>query len=524
MSLRLRLLVVTVALVGAGLAAAGLVTYSMLSSFLQSRTDAQLNAAAGNIKHAIDDLPAGTTIGRQDLASAAPGVWVQVRDPANRPVAQVEGYSWSSETETPALPSTLPVLAGDGYFGPSARFTTPAMQRGAGPFRVLVTTTPTGGTVVMAASEQETERTLGRLVNVELIAGGIILLVAALSGLWLTRLGLRPLLRMEAAAENIAEDNLAERLPEPAAGTELGRLARVLNTMLSRLESSFTARRESEDRLRQSEERLRRFAADASHELRTPIASVRAYTELYRRRGGNGDDAAHVIARIEQESTRLTRLVDDLLLLARLDDHRPLAHEPVDLGALANDAVDAARAIDPDRTVELWPIGSVEVIGDRDRLRQVIDNLLANVFTHTPAGTPVLVTVAADGTNAVLEVADRGPGLSEEQRTRVFERFYRADPSRARVSGGSGLGLSIVSAIVTAHGGRATVLPRDGGGTRFRVELPLLVDESLEGKRLVRSGVSQPAHRNGSYDAADDLQGGHLDRPDTAPTFEPTPS
>jgi two-component system, OmpR family, sensor kinase len=291
-------------------------------------------------------------------------------------------------------------------------------------------------------------------------------------------------------------------LPGATANTEVGRLARVLNTMLTRLEAAFTERKESEERLRKSEERLRRFAADASHELRTPIASVRAYTELYRRRGGQRDDAGYVIAKIEQESTRLSRLVDDLLLLARLDDGRPLAAEPVDLGALAASAVEAARVLDPDRIIELRVVGSVEVIGDRDRLRQVIDNLLTNVLTHTPAGTPALVTVTSDGGYAVLDVADRGLGLSEDERERVFERFYRADPSRARVSGGAGLGLSILAAIVVAHGGRATVEPRAGGGARFRIVLPALVEPVQFGAASVMShanGTSQPAHRNGGY-------------------------
>ena len=300
------------------------------------------------------------------------------------------------------------------------------------------------------------------------------MLVAALAGTWLMRLGLRPLVKMEAAAESIAEENLAQRLPGDQSKTEIGRLAGVLNTMLSRLEVAFTERRESEDRLRRSEERLRRFAADASHELRTPIAAVRAHAELYQRRGNNAGDAAPVMAKIEQEATRLTRLVDDLLLLARLDEGRPLAAQPVDLGALVVDAVDAARTLDPGRAVELSVAGSVEVRGDRDRLRQVIDNLLTNVRLHTPPGTPATVSVAATNTEAVIGIADSGPGLSDDDRARVFERFYRADPSRARDSGGTGLGLSIVVAILTAHGGTVGVEPRPGGGTVFRARLPLL--------------------------------------------------
>ena len=524
MSLRLRLLVVSVLLVGAGLTAAGLVTYSMLSSFLQSRTDAQLDAAAANVRSVINAQPPGETVDRVSLGNAAPGIWLQLRDASGRPLMEMSGNSWNSSPTSPALPEQLPALDEvDHYLNRYARFTTGAAQPGRSSFRVLATATNSGGTVIAAASQQETERTLNRLVMVELISGALILLVSALSGLWLMRLGLRPLVRMEAAAENIAEENLAERLPGASAKGELGRFARVLNTMLTRLETAFTERKESEERLRRSEERLRRFAADASHELRTPIASVRAYTELYRRRGGHGDDAGYVIAQIEQESTRLSRLVDDLLLLARLDDGRPLAAEPVDLGALAAAAVEAARVIDPDRTIDFTVVGSVEVMGDRDRLRQVIDNLLTNVLTHTPARTPALVSVSSDDGSAVIEVADRGPGLSDDERDRVFERFYRADPSRARVSGGAGLGLPILAAIVVAHGGRAVVEPRDGGGTVFRVVLPALVEgiPITECARTEDDDASQPAHRNGIYDAATTQQGGPYDRQGDPPALEP---
>jgi two-component system, OmpR family, sensor kinase len=513
MSLRLRLLVVSIALVGAGLTAAALVTYSTLSSFLQSRTEAQLDAAAANVRHVISDLPAGTTVDRDGLAQAAPGIWVQLRPADGAPAMEVQGYSWTAKPTSPDLPDQLPQLTGGGYLGPSARFTTGAAQPGGSPFRVLVATTNQGGTLVLGASQQETERTLKRLVMVELIAGTLILGVSAISGLWLMRLGLRPLARMEAAAENIAEDNIAERLPGATTNTEVGRLARVLNTMLARLEAAFTERRESEERLRKSEERLRRFAADASHELRTPIASVRAYTELYRRRGGDRNDAGYVIGQIEQESVRLSKLVDDLLLLARLDDGRPLAQEPVDLGALADEAVKSARVLDPDRAIELMVVGSVEVTGDRDRLRQVVDNLLSNVLTHTPAGTPALVTVASDGRDAVLEVADRGFGLPEAEHERVFERFYRADPSRARISGGAGLGLSILNAIVVAHGGRAAVEPRVGGGALFRITLPALVDPVM----------SQRVHSSGVHDVLTQ-QGGRHDRQGDPPAFEPSHS
>ena len=474
MSLRIRLLVVSLVLLIAGLTAAALVSYSSLSSFLHKRTDAQLDSAVGNVRHVIAALPADTTIRRQDLSAAAPGLWIQLRDNNGATVWQIQGYAWTAKPLTPQLPQTLPPLRDDEYLGPSAIFSTPAMESHGVQFRMMVATTPTGQTVVVGASMQETERTLSRLVMVEVIGGALILLVAALAGTWLMRLGLRPLVKMEAAAESIAEENLAQRLPGDQSKTEIGRLAGVLNTMLSRLEAAFTERKESEERLRRSEERLRRFAADASHELRTPIAAVRAHAELYQRRGDKAGDAAPVMAKIEQEATRLTRLVDDLLLLARLDEGRPLAAQPVDLGALAVDAVDAARTLDPGRSVELSVAGSVEVRGDRDRLRQVIDNLLTNVRLHTPPGTAATVSVMATNTEAVIGIADSGPGMSDDDRARVFERFYRADPSRARDSGGTGLGLSIVAAILTAHGGTVGVEQRPGGGTVFRARLPLL--------------------------------------------------
>jgi two-component system, OmpR family, sensor kinase len=476
MSLRIRLLVVSLALLVAGLTAAGIVSYSSLSSFLHSRTDAQLDSAVGNVRHVLAALPEGSTIRRQDLGAAAPGLWVQLRNKDGATVWQIQGYAWTAHPLSPQLPQTLPALRvnNNGYLGPTALFSTPAMENGGVDFRMLVATTPTGQTVLVGASMQETERTLNRLVMVELLGGALILVVAALAGTWLMRLGLRPLVKMEAAAESIAEENLAQRLPGDQSKTEIGRLAGVLNTMLSRLEVAFTERKESEERLRRSEERLRRFAADASHELRTPIAAVRAHAELYQRRGDKAGDAAPVMAKIEQEAKRLTRLVDDLLLLARLDEGRPLASQPVDLGALAVDAVDAARTLDPGRTVELSVAGSVEVRGDRDRLRQVIDNLLTNVRLHTPPGTSATVSVTATTTEAVIGISDSGPGLSDDDRARVFERFYRADPSRARDSGGTGLGLSIVAAILTAHGGTVGVESRPGGGTVFRARLPLL--------------------------------------------------
>jgi two-component system, OmpR family, sensor kinase len=250
--------------------------------------------------------------------------------------------------------------------------------------------------------------------------------------------------------------------------------------MLGQIEAAFVERRASEAR-------LRRFVGDASHELRTPVAAIRAYAELFRRGADrHPEDLPRLLRRIESEATRMGVLVDDLLLLTRLEQGRPLDRRPVDLGAVAAEAVEAARAVDPERPLELG-IGrtdSVEVLGDQDRLRQVVDNLLANVRAHTPAGVAARVRVWSDAEAeaGVVEVADDGPGLTREQAERVFERFYRADGSRSRVpngssaAGGAGLGLSIVAAIAAAHGGRALVRSTPGDGAVFRVELPLIAN------------------------------------------------
>jgi two-component system OmpR family sensor kinase len=247
----------------------------------------------------------------------------------------------------------------------------------------------------------------------------------------------------------------------------VGRLARTLNAMLDRLQAAFEERRASEAR-------LRRFVADASHELQTPLTSVRGYAELFRRGAARDpDDLDMAMARIEAEATRMGVLVDDLLTLARLDQGRELRREPVDLVPLARDLVHDARVVDPGRPIDLEADGSVVVAGDDPALRQVLGNLIANARVHTPPGTPVTVRVRARDAMAVVEVADRGPGLAPEHAERVFERFFRADPSRARASGGTGLGLSIVAAVAEAHGGSAEVDSAPGRGATFRIVLPL---------------------------------------------------
>jgi two-component system OmpR family sensor kinase len=313
--------------------------------------------------------------------------------------------------------------------------------------------------LVLAASLSSVDGTLHRLLLIELLVSFSVLVGIVLLGLWIVRLGLRPLRAIERTADRIAEGDLSQRVERAESRTEVGRLGLVLNTMMDRIEAS--------------DQRLRRFVADASHELRTPLAAVRAYAELFKRGAADRpEDLDRVMTGIGRESERMSALVEDLLLLARLDEGRPLEREPVQLDEVAAEAAETARAVDPSHPIEL-AIEPIAVYGDRVRLRQVVDNLLGNARSHTPAGTPVRVRVGRENGSAVLEVADEGPGMTVEQAERVFERFYRADASRTRASGGVGLGLAIVSAVTEAHGGDVGVESQPGRGTTFRVRLPL---------------------------------------------------
>lgn len=462
MSLRARLLAATLALVAFGLVVADIATYSALRSFLYQRIDRQLEGAARSVERVVAPDRRGPPEGPlRQLGTATPGVFVQVRGPNGRVLATAEGRGSDAPVATPRLPDDLATEV--------RVFTVDSVESGGPRFRVRTGPARPNGTVVVALPLDETQATLNRLLVIELLVTVGVLLSAAALGVWLVRLGLRPLADIEATAASITGGDMSRRVEHADQRTEVGRLGSSLNVMLDRLDVAFAEQRASE-------QRVRRFVADASHELRTPVAAVRAYAELYRRGADqHPEDLARLLARIEQEAARMGVLVDDLLLLTRLDEGRPLDRSPVDLGAVADEAVSAARVLDPERPVEVEVEGSVEVLGDRDRLRQVVDNLLANVRAHTPPASPVTVRVVCDGDGpAVLEVADRGPGLDPEQAAHVFERFYRADAARARDSGGAGLGLSIVAAIAAAHGGEAFVDTRNGGGSVFRVRLPAL--------------------------------------------------
>ena len=459
MSLRGRLLAASLALVSVGLIVAGLGTFFALRYVLDTNLDSELVKTAQQLER-VSTLRART-------AFVPGGVWVQVLNPDGS-INQTTGLP--AGQPAPVLPATLPTPTDVNSAQP---FTVPSLQDQPG-YRILVA--PYGnGTVVVGIWLAEVSSTLAGLIRIELLLGVAVLAATAALGSWLVRIGLRPLEEIEATAATIAAGDLTERVALADDRTEVGRLGKTLNTMLGRIEAAFEERRSSEAALRVSEERLRRFVSDASHELRTPVAAVRAYAELFRRGGDrHPEDLPRMMQRIEAEAARMGVLVEDLLLLTRLDQGRPLEQAPVDLGALAGEAVEAAGTIEPDRPVNLSVEGSVEVLGDRDRLRQVVDNLLTNVRTHTPPGAPATVAVRQVGDRGVIEVADSGPGIDPLDGEHIFERFYRADTSRSRDRGGSGLGLSIVAAIAAAHGGKAAAANRPEGGAVFHIELPIL--------------------------------------------------
>jgi len=365
----------------------------------------------------------------------------------------------------PAIPANLTKLASP--IGAAPRpFTVPSEHGGGDGFRAVAFHTSRGYVFFVAVSLHDTTTTFRNVLLVEGLASLAVLAALALVAWFVLHLGVRPLDQMAATADAIAAGDLSRRVERAEPRTEAGRLGLALNTMLTEIEQAFAQRAESE-------ERLRRFVADASHELRTPLTSIRGYTELWRQ-GGLEDEAhlADAMRRVEHEAARMGVLVDELLLLARLDQGRPLERAPVDLARIVADAVRDAQAVEPERPLSLDEPDQVVVLGDESRLNQVVANLLANARVHTPPGAAVRVRLAVEDDRAVLEVADDGPGLGPDP-ARVFERFYRADASRARARGGSGLGLSIVAAVSEAHGGRATAGAAPSGGALLRVELPL---------------------------------------------------
>jgi two-component system OmpR family sensor kinase len=483
--LRVTLVALLLVLVALALTATGVTATSLLQRYLGQQQDAQLGAALGEARQNSAVMAAcwGDQPGPRYVVL---GTYVACVRPDSGELVVVFGPP--SEDQLPDVDSEIlaDVLAGDSD-GPGPRLpgrgdlATVESANGDEAWRLTATQLPGGPTIVVGSDLDRDDRLIGQLVIIEVVVGLVVLALLGLVGYWLVRNSLRPLTAVERTAQAIAAGDLSQRVPPGDGRTEVGRLSQAINGMLARIESAFRAQQASEEQARASEERMRRFVADASHELRTPLTSIRGFAELYRQGAvGSPEETARLMQRIESEGSRMGVLVEDLLQLARLDQQRPLSLTPVDLAEVAGDAVHDARVLQPDRPIGLYLEESLTevpvVLGDEARLRQVVGNLVTNALVHTPPTARVSVSIGEDtsdgGDRVVLRVADEGPGMPPEDAARVFERFYRADASRSRVAGGTGLGLSIVAALVAAHGGDVALDTAPGRGAVFTVRLP----------------------------------------------------
>jgi len=494
-TLRARLLLVLVGVVAAGLVISNVVVYTQLRSFLVSRLDPELASAAYPVSRALvcgDGLasPSGAPRGAPNSGRICAARVVPNHTFYNGAGSPKAGAARTSTFPTgtvgevvsaggavqgnplpfvyggsapapPELPKPLPASGGGpAYFDASS-------TGGNVAYRVMVRPIgPQGLKLVVAIPLTDVNETLGRLAAVMVLVSLAVLVGLCGLAWWIVRQGLRPLDDMAATAGAIAGGDLTQRVTPADERSEVGRLGLALNTMLGEIEAAFTARTASEGR-------LRRFLADASHELRTPLTSIRGYAEIFdlgaRERP---EDLATSMHHIREEADRMSVLVDDLLVLARLDRERPLDLGRMELVAVATRAVTSARASSPEHPVSLVAPPALPMVGDAARLRQVVDNLLVNAVRHSPEHGGVEVVLGTDGPDAVIEVADHGRGVTDADASRIFEPFFRADSSRARTTGGAGLGLAIVAAIARAHGGTVGVRRNGGGGARFWVRVP----------------------------------------------------
>jgi len=479
-SLRARLIVGLLVLAAVGMITLAAVTYAEQRSQLYDRVDqqaqaaeapvsAKLDANGANVRDSSDDhpdlrggpppgddhpyhgprdaLPAGYAVGQRRDANGNPvGPSVTVKGAGQQTLAAPR----FPKTVSPGHPVTVKAAGDSGLH-----------------YRVYAfATLDQPGTTLIAIPLNDVTGTLHYLLRVEAFV--IVIVLAALVALswFLVRIGLRPLDRMAATAGAIAAGDLSHRVEETDPRTEVGRLGASFNNMLGQIEKAFAERTASENR-------LRRFLADASHELRTPLVSIRGYAELFRIGAAREpDETEKAMRRIEKEAQRMGVLVEDMLTLARLDEVREAVREPVELRQMAADAVEDAHAVDPERSIELIAEAPVTVHGDPHQLRQILANLLRNALTHTPPGTAVEVRVSSEGDDALLEVRDHGRGLPPGDPSDLFERFWRAEKGRERGPGGAGLGLAIVAAVADAHGGSVSASNADGGGASFVVRLP----------------------------------------------------
>ena len=522
MSLRLRLLLSLLALTAVGLLIVDAVSYSSLRSHLSQRVDQQVEAARGpatlallarpsskalrerlheageargpglpgrigtGVGSAVVPAPgsggADAAIGLQPPAGAAagqppgagprnvfelpPGTYGAIRNARGKTVSTLPFGNGQQNLPAPVLPKNPPISP---PIGPVHTFTVDA-RTGSTQFRAAAFR-PAGSTFTafVAVPLTDFQDTLNHVALIGAIVTAAVLIGLAVLAWWLIRLGLRPLEEMGETAGRIADGDLSQRVEETNPRTEVGRLGGSLNSMLGQIEEAF-AQREA------SEQRMRRFLADASHELRTPLTSIRGYAEVF----GMGaaekpEDVEMAMRRIEQESVRMSVMVNDLLSLARLDEVREPLRERVDLRELVSDACEDARAAAPDRRITFTAPDSAEILGDPHQLRQVVSNLLANATVHTPAGTPIEVALETDDDKVSITVRDHGPGIADGAEDQIFERFWRQSTARGRESGGAGLGLAIVAGVVAAHGGHARASNHPDGGAVFTIELPIQV-------------------------------------------------
>jgi len=485
LSLRTRIVVVTVALFAVGLGVANFTTYHFLGSFLVDRVDDQLEAATQPVAAVLTRAVPLHREGDHGL-SLPDGSYAALVDERGQ-VLRDARFALGEEAPRPEISAEL--IRSSTRDADSTPYTVSAVS-GQTEYRLLAKPLGEQGTVVVAAPLTEVNATERRLLLIAGVVSGLVLVAIGVAGYWLTRRELRPLERMAQRSGAIAAGDLSQRVEPDDSRTEVGRLGGALNVMLAEIERAFAERVAAE-------ERLRRFVADASHELRTPVTSIRGYAELFRRGARDRPaDLANAMRRIEQEGERMGDLVEELLLLARLDEGPPLERQPFDVSAVVDAAVDAARLADLEQPIDVDFQGPLVVLGAESRLRRVVDNLLTNARVHTPAGTPIHVRLAAEDGQVVLEVADEGPGVPAAEADRIFERFYRTDRSRTRSLGGVGLGLAIVRSVVEAQGGAVGYRARPGGGSIFRIVLPLAsAAGSVDALRETATAPAEPPLR-----------------------------
>ncbi|MEY2472773.1 MAG: two-component system, OmpR family, sensor kinase [Actinomycetota bacterium] len=458
MTLRRRIIVGFVA-VAAVLIVSNVALSSQFHSFLLRRVDQQLVNNGVSLRGRPEGVGGGPNLTEYYVASLDPDT------------GQVTHYQSPFEEQRPSPKLTVKAINAH-IVDPgehASPWTAPAVS-GGGKWRMIAQVDQRDGDItLLGISLEGLQATLAHMREIQILGSLAVLAALGFVSFWVMRLGVHPVASMADTAEKISEGDLSLRVEHPNETTEVGRLGASFNTMLDRIQEAFRMREASEAK-------VRRFAADASHELRTPLTSIRGYAELYRAGGlTQTDELQDAMRRIEAEAERMGSLVEELLQLARLDQEQPMEFADVDLGEIATDAVNDARAVEPERPIGIRVEGDEPVVvrGNDPALRQVLSNLLGNVRAHTPPDTPTVVTVSRNGTHAIVAVADEGPGMDEYVAAHVFERFYRADKARVRAAGGSGLGLSIVESIARAHGGTATVASAPGKGARFEIKLPI---------------------------------------------------